>query len=57
MIVLQGNVEAYGNYEEIQAQGVELMEFIRPQSEEEDEVFTPDEGECAKEKEDREGER
>ena len=50
-------MEAYSNYEEIQAQGVELMEFIKPQSVEEDEVFTPYEGECAEEKEDRERER
>lgn len=55
MIVLQGNVEAYGNYEKIQAQGVELMEFLKPQSEEEDEIFTPCGGECAEEEQDRKG--
>ena len=30
-------MEAYGDYIELQAQGVELMEFIETQSEEDDE--------------------
>ena len=34
-------MEANGNCEEIKAEGVELMEFIRPQSEGEDEISAP----------------
>ena len=48
--MLQGHVEAYGDYEEIQAQGVELMEFIKPQSADKDEVSELYEGEYHEEK-------
>ena len=34
-------MEAYGSYTEIQARGVELMEFIKPVDEEEDPEIIP----------------
>ena len=44
-------MEAYGNYEEIQAQGVQLMEFIKPQNADKDEVSELYDGEYHEEEE------
>ena len=48
----QGHVEAYGSYAEIQARGVELMEFIKPVDEEDNpEIILIDETDSEVEKE------
>ena len=46
-LISQGCVEAYGSYEEIQARGVELMEFIKTHSEDDDqEMFSIHQTDC-----------